>query len=410
MNRASLRDAAVETSSDGVVVVGDDGTVLDCNPAAGRALGVEPEDAVGEPLPRVAPDLAATVDGGEEGPDPGPRGDPASDGSRAVDDDADPRAEGAVVGSIVESGDGGDRQYEVRVSRFDADGRSGRILSLRDVTDRRRHRRRLGVLNRVLRHDLRNGMNVILGYAEMLEERRDAGDGRPGPSAPLGDTVVTDPTETPDGFEGNRPPKPSGSGEPGAPAPRGGPAAGRAGAPDPVERIREAATELLDLAEQIREVEATVDATDAARTALDAVGLLSALTESLEREYPHADVTFEAPDTAWISAVDIVDSAFDNLLENAVVHSHREHPSVEVTVRREGERVAVTVADDGPGIPEQELATFRADGETQLTHSSGFGLWLVVWLVEESGGSVDFDVDETGTAVTVRLPAADPPE
>ena len=346
MSRRSLREAAFETLSDGVVVLDEEGTVLDCNSAATAVLGVDAAGAVGRSLDAVAPDLAARVaDAATGGPD----------------DDA-------AAGTVVEAAGDERRTYGVEVAAFEHDGDARRAVTLRDVTERRRHRRRLSVLNRVLRHDLRNEMNVVLGYVEAIEGR-------------LGDADAATPADG-DRSEDDR--------------------------VSPTERIREATTAMLDLSDEIREVEATLDAGESAT--LDVVGLVEALADSLSLEHPRAAVAVDAPESAWVTAVDIVDSAFEELLENAVVHNHRDRPTVEVTVRREGDRVAVTVADDGPGISQQEIDTFRSDGETQLTHSSGFGLWQVVWLVGESGGDVSFDVDESGTAVTVRLPAAEPPQ
>ncbi|SHH31466.1 sensor histidine kinase [Halobaculum gomorrense] len=415
MNSDPIRGLVVETLSDGIVVVNEDEAVLDCNPAARRTLGLSSDRAIGEPLESVAPDLASVVDEADLEPDSRPTGQSRRTDRDTTRDDpvGDASSERAVVGTILGSGDGENRQYEVAVSSFEAESRSGRILSLRDVTDRQRHRRRLGVLNRVLRHDLRNKMNVILGYAEVLEERLQGRADRRADQAPLGDPLsggspVTDTERGRSRPDSTRPSNRTDQSR-SADGISGEHTTEDDDGPSPVDRIHEVGTTLLDLADQVREVEATVDATESARTTLDVVGLLTALTDSLELQHPEADVTLNCPGTAWVSAVDIVDSAFDNLLENAVVHSHREHPTVEVTVREADEHVEIVVADDGPGIPDQELATFRAGRETQLTHSSGFGLWLVVWLVEESGGSVEFDIDETGTAVTVRLPAADPP-
>jgi signal transduction histidine kinase len=66
----------------------------------------------------------------------------------------------------------------------------------------------------------------------------------------------------------------------------------------------------------------------------------------------------------------------------------------------------VTVADDGPGIPEHELAVLTGDEPiTQLSHGSGLGLWLVIWLAESYGGHVRFG-DDGGTTVTVTIPRA----
>ena len=47
------------------------------------------------------------------------------------------------------------------------------VIVAHNVTNLRDHKRRLSVLNRVLRHNLRNWMNVILGYAGELADHSD---------------------------------------------------------------------------------------------------------------------------------------------------------------------------------------------------------------------------------------------
>jgi signal transduction histidine kinase len=49
----------------------------------------------------------------------------------------------------------------------------GYVLRFRDVTDRHMYQQRLKVANRVLRHNLRNRMNVISGWADEVIESGD---------------------------------------------------------------------------------------------------------------------------------------------------------------------------------------------------------------------------------------------
>lgn len=49
----------------------------------------------------------------------------------------------------------------------------GAVLSLRDVTERELREQRLTVLNRVLRHNLRNQADVVRGNAESLDAESD---------------------------------------------------------------------------------------------------------------------------------------------------------------------------------------------------------------------------------------------
>jgi signal transduction histidine kinase len=71
----------------------------------------------------------------------------------------------------------------------------------------------------------------------------------------------------------------------------------------------------------------------------------------------------------------------------------------------------VTVADEGPGIPENEVSVLRDDTErTPIEHGSGLGLWIVQQIVEAFDGQIEIDRDPDGgfaTAVTVRLQPAE---
>jgi len=363
--RSVGREVAIDSAVEGMIVVDDDGIVADCNRAAADALGVDRGAVVGEPVAALGSDVTSVLDGAfaDEGPAADHAGSVTTDGDSAVNRDAD------RAGQITRMTADGKRQYEPRVVPFDRHGIEGRLLTLRDVTESNRLRRRVSVLNRLLRHDLRNEMNVVLGYTELIEDRLST---RSDGSVPQGED----------------------------------------GDPTPIDRVTGAAETMLDRAETVRHVEATLDADGSARTRLDVVGLVRARIDGLAMEYSTTDpqISFEAPDSAWLTATGLIDTVFDNLLENAIEHSHRERPIVEITVTESAGFVAVTVADDGPGIPSQELETFQTETETAVTHSSGLGLWLVVWITEASGGRVSFDVDETGTAVTVEFPAADPPE
>lgn len=108
---------------------------------------------------------------------------------------------------------------------------------------------------------------------------------------------------------------------------------------------------------------------------------------------------------------------FQNLIANALSFS----PSggvVRIEARREDRAVVVTVADEGPGIPEgKEEAIFerfyseRPAGEKFGTHS-GLGLSISKQIVEAHGGTIsaanrrDPSGDVTGAVFSVRLPVA----
>ena len=99
-----------------------------------------------------------------------------------------------------------------------------------------------------------------------------------------------------------------------------------------------------------------------------------------------------------------------NIVGNAVKFT-QQGGSVEVRYETHGDHVAIIVADDGPGIPEDQLAEigtpFHQAGNSSYTASEGSGLGLAVSrsLVELHGGALQIESTEgVGTTVTVLLP------
>lgn len=108
------------------------------------------------------------------------------------------------------------------------------------------------------------------------------------------------------------------------------------------------------------------------------------------------------------------DSVLGNLLSNAVKFSPHDQV-IEIDIRADGADVHVTVADRGPGLPDEVKAALEAgrridsrpgtDGEP----GSGFGLMLARDYAALMGGDLAFTARRGGgLRATVRLPAARP--
>jgi PAS domain S-box-containing protein len=220
-----------------------------------------------------------------------------------------------------------------------------------DITDQKQRERRLQVLNRVLRHNVRNEMTVVTGYAELLDEELD--DDR------LGDAAA---------------------------------------------ELLASAREVSAISEQARAVEKAVRRETEEPTDLPAV--VETAVEEVRSRYPAATVETESPEHLRTVPAAGLDVAVANLVENGIEHNDGE-PTVRVVVERDAEGWGVVrVTDDGPGIPDHERAVVAGDREvSQLEHGSGLGLWVVRWLTEAAGGEVNFEERETaGTVVELRLP------
>jgi signal transduction histidine kinase len=118
------------------------------------------------------------------------------------------------------------------------------------------------------------------------------------------------------------------------------------------------------------------------------------------------------PDGAARTTPALVGSAVDNVPENAVEHHDDAGPRVRATIERArpGGRPywELRVADDGPPIPSTDGRVVESGEGTPLERASGLGLWLVNWLVRESGGDLEpRENDPRGNVVVLRLPVAD---
>ena len=125
----------------------------------------------------------------------------------------------------------------------------------------------------------------------------------------------------------------------------------------------------------------------------------------------HPEATFETdlPEGLPVLADSTLGAVFENLLTNAVVHSDREHPRVTVSATTDGDEAVVTVADDGPGVPESLHSVYLRQGEHGPTSTGdGLGLYLASTLVEAYGGRFTIGPNEPrGAAFELRLPRAD---
>lgn len=343
-NAEGFTEGVLDTLSDVVYVLDRDGSFREWNEQL-PALTSHEERA----LPELSlSDLVV----------PGDRTAIASAIDRARSEGVTQTQEASVITAV------GDRvSYEFNLSPLTDD--NGTVFGLagtaHEVTDSKLREQRLSVLTRVLRHNVRNQMTVVQGRAERLEAR-------------LGDD-------------------------------------------DDVAAIDDAAAELVELSDKARRVGAALRESSANRRALDVVAIIETTIAALRREFPDVDMELMVPERVEARTTEGVTFAVEELVRNAVVHNDSEQPTVRIHIERQrGENagadedvpdtVAITVADDGPGIPDSEEVALVAGQETDLNHATGLGLWLVNWVTTAAGGELTCEESAMGgTAVTLEFPA-----
>ncbi|SEA24337.1 Histidine kinase-, DNA gyrase B-, and HSP90-like ATPase [Haloplanus vescus] len=215
-----------------------------------------------------------------------------------------------------------------------------------------REREKFAVLSRVLRHNLRNDATVLMGQSDRLASQLD-------------DPSLTEVAET----------------------------------------VRRHSEEVGDLATKTRVM---VDALDRRSASNVRVNVGDAVDTAVTGVDPDAaSLSVDVADDLWIWADEQIESALAELVENAVEHGGER---VRITATDADGTVEIRVADDGPGVPEDERAVVTGREEiTQLTHGSGLGLWIARSVAEAANGTLAFETDEEWTVVSLAHERAAPP-
>jgi len=316
------REAVFTEMDDAVVIIDGSGRIVDINDAA-APLFADADTVSGRAIETALPEIAEAV------PDAGERAQTETRLEQA----------GAV------------RYYDVRIAPlYRSYGVvTGHLLSLRDVTRRRQREQRIDVLNRLLRHNIRNEMNVVRGNADLLSDS-------------------VGPTER-----------------------------------ERIDRIIRTVDGIVDRSNKIGRVSEALESERPRPLALESL-LTQVVSEGRDR-HPNADISLSCPDECWVDGAPSLSLAIGELLDNAVEHGGPE-PTVDIGVDVTDAGVEVLVSDDGPGIAEHERSVILSGEETPLQHGSGVGLWLVKWVVRNLGGTLSFR-DGSGTVVAIELPKAD---
>lgn len=100
---------------------------------------------------------------------------------------------------------------------------------------------------------------------------------------------------------------------------------------------------------------------------------------------------------------DDLSEAVGNLIENAARHARH---TVTVTGRRNGTAATLSIADDGPGIPEDQLdeALRRGGRLDERGSGAGLGLAIVTEIVESWGGTLSLEGGNPGLTAILRFP------
>lgn len=163
-----------------------------------------------------------------------------------------------------------------------------------------------------------------------------------------------------------------------------------------------------DMTKVIRDVRVLLSTTSGGENLerMDLARVLRDEVRKLHDRYRTVEVETSIPDDAVVAADDLLPRAFANVLSNAVEHNDATTPRVTVTVEPGPESVVVEIADNGPGIPDEDVDSLFDRTEARgSTH--GLGLYLVGTILDRYGGSIELaSTGADGSAFVIELPRA----
>lgn len=318
--------AAIDDIGDAVLIVDEDRRIVELNERAGELLAHHDGPLVKSPLDEVFGE-AVRFDG----------------------------SDGTITVETVR----GHRAFDVTTSPL-AGPRGERIgytLVLHDITDEKQRRQRFEVLNRVLRHDLRNSMNAIMGFTRRLE------------------------THTDEDAEWM------------------------------LERLRRQTTQLVDLGEKASAID-RVTSPSRSRSTVAVADAAEAVAGRLDGDHDEVTVSVHVPDGLRITSDPVlVEEAIRYAGTSLVSHNGASPPRLVIAATpTDGRRpwINLTVTTNGDPVPPPEQAVIERGEETPLDHSHDLDLWLVAWAVETLGGELTFIADGDRPGLSMRLPDLPP--
>lgn len=255
--------------------------------------------------------------------------------------------------------------YSVRREKLD-DNRGnvvGSVFTVTDVTELVESRQQVRVLNRFLRHNLRNTLSIVLlgvDRFKLIETQSDE------------DEKLID---------------------------------------ENVELIKDNVNQLLSASQAAKDVEKSLSG-ESEIIDRNLETLVKTSIDDLTADLSDVSISCNVPSDMEVSVTDNFEIAISQMLKNAIDHSVEDEPlSIEVSADSVGDQYRLRIADDGPGMTDEAIESFRKElmskEEDQLKHGIGLGFGIANWVATQSNGTFKIDDSvEDGSAVEFYLEKA----
>ncbi|KDE56663.1 hypothetical protein EL22_25515 [Halostagnicola sp. A56] len=217
--------------------------------------------------------------------------------------------------------------------------------------DIQRRQQRLDVLSRIMRHNIRNDLNLILGQSTALSE-----------------TLETEELA------------------------------------DCAEQIQTTARELLTIADNANQLNTSLDHESTTILPIPLSRTVNRVVDDIRRANPEISISTHIADNLWVSANDDFEFAVQTLVQTVIEYSTSVTLSAEKPQSNSAPSITLELTVAGEQFPQSEFAAVSDGKETPLNHGNGIGLWIVHWIVDQSGGDLSITSNDEETIFSISLP------
>ncbi len=304
-----------------ILVDQETGEITDANRAAEEIIGSDREDIIGREYLTIHPEVYR-------------------ERVQEIFDEEDPSFSSEYD---ILNAEGERVPVEIRTSTLELGSKSIRFLALNDISKRKEAEEREEFLHSLLRHDLKNKMQISKGFLQLLEE------------ADLEERYDRSVEKALDSFEEGM---------------------------EIIEKVRKVRGIEQDVVREIdidEEIGKTIEEYRA------------------EAEEHGMKISLELPENRTkVKGGDLLSEVFSNLVGNCIEHSGGHE--IKVSCQETDGEVLCTLEDDGEGIPTDQMDEVFNRGYTTCEDSSGLGLFLVKEIIEKYGGSIEVRGSDLGGA------------
>lgn len=227
-----------------------------------------------------------------------------------------------------------------------------------DISNRIQEKEYIQVLNRILRHNLKNRLTVILGNTRIIMEESD------------GEKIKEN-----------------------------------------ANNIMRSATDINKLIDESDTIRGIIKDSDPDIRSVQLQPIISNSASSVLEQFENAKIEVECQSNLYVNAGVKLDVAIESLIDNGLRHNNSDNPKIKINCQKiSNNKVSIDIIDNGVGIPQEDANILESNKTiSQLNHSSGLGLWMTKWIINSYHGNIKVNKSRSmnGTKITLILKSYD---